>query len=61
MECLTEKDLEKAYKRLDEIDTELKHEYDKYEETCYASQLECEYERLEEQICEVESQIKSMK
>lgn len=57
MECLTEKDLEKAYKRLDEIDTELKHEYDKCGETCYASQLECEYERLEEQICEVEGRL----
>lgn len=36
--------LEKAYKRLEEIDTELKHEYDEYGETVYASQLELEYE-----------------
>lgn len=57
MECLTENDLEKAYKRLDEIDAELKQEYDEYGETCYASQLECEYERLEQQICEVEEKM----
>lgn len=51
---LTEKDLEKAYKRLEEIDTELKHEYDDYGETVYASQLELEYEDLENAICECE-------
>lgn len=57
MECLSEKDLEKAYKRLEEIDTELKHEYNQSGDTVYASQLECEYERLEEQICNVEKKL----
>lgn len=54
---LTEKDLPKAYKRLEEIDTELKHEYDIYGETCYASQLECEYEEIESAICDCEEKL----
>lgn len=54
---LEEKDLPKAYKRLEEIDTELKHEYDNYGETAYASQLECEYERIENAICECEERL----
>lgn len=56
---LIEKDLEKAYKRLEEIDTELKHEYDEYGETVYASQLELEYEDLENAICDCEERIKN--
>lgn len=55
---LTEKDLEKAYERLEEIDTELKHEYDEYGETTYASQLELEYEDLEDEICDYEESLK---
>lgn len=54
---LTEKDLEKAYERLEEIDTELKHEYDEYGETVYASQLELEYEDLENAICDCEESL----
>lgn len=50
----SEKDLEEAYKRLDEIDAVLKLEYDEYGETVYASQLELDYESIENEICDYE-------
>ena len=50
----TDKDLEKAYKRLDEIDKELKLEYNEYGESIDTSRLELEYEDLEKEICEYE-------
>ena len=55
MEIITENNIQMAYNRLEEIDTELKYEYDMYGETVYASQLECEYERIEDAICEYEA------
>lgn len=54
---LTEKDLPGAYHRLEEIDSELKLEYEQCGETCWASQLECEYERLYEDICDCEESL----
>ena len=50
----SEKDLEEAYKRLDEIDAVLNLEYDEYGETVYASQLELDYESIENEICDYE-------
>ncbi len=55
MKIITEDTIQAAYNRLEEIDAELKHEYDMHGETAYASQLECEYEQIEDAICEYEA------
>ena len=53
----TDKDLKKAYNRLDEIDKELKLEYNEYGESIDTSRLELEYEDLEKEICDYEEQM----
>ena len=53
----TDKDLEKAYKRLEEIDKELEIEYNEYGESIYTSRLELEYEDLEKELCDYEEQM----
>lgn len=50
----SDEELEQAYARIEEIDRELSNEYESYGETVWASQLECERERLEDKICEYE-------
>lgn len=45
--------LKNLYQRLDQIEAELKLEY-KDGETCWAANLEAEYERIEELICKIE-------
>lgn len=52
----TENDLERAYKRLNEIDALLELEYEEYGETVYASQLELDYESIENEICDYEEE-----
>ena len=46
--------LQRAYKRLEEIEKELQLEYEDGE-TCWAANLEAESERIEELICKYES------
>lgn len=49
--------LKKSYKRLKQIDDELALEYEDGE-TCWAANLEAEYERTEKLICKIESEMK---
>ena len=49
--------LKKLYERLKQIDDELTLEYEDGE-TCWAANLEAEYEQTEELICKIESEIK---
>lgn len=49
--------LKKLYERLKQIDDELGLEYEDGE-TCWAANLEAEYERTEELICKIESEMK---
>ena len=55
---LSKNDLEKAYKRLEKIDEELKLEYNEYGESIDTSRLELEYEDLENEICDYEESLK---
>ena len=54
---MARKVLKKLYERLEQIDDELALEYEDGE-TCWAANLEAEYERTEELICKIESEIK---
>ena len=54
MKIRTEVELTNAYKRLEEIEKELRLEYFYDGETDYASQLEVEYEQIEDAICKYE-------
>ena len=54
MKIGTEVELTNAYKRLEEIEKELRLEYFYDGETDYASQLEVEYEQIEDTICKYE-------
>lgn len=49
--------LKKLYERLKQIDDELALEYEDGE-TCWAANLEAEYEQTEELICKIESEMK---
>lgn len=54
MKITTEEQLTRAYKRLEKIEAELRLEYFENGETDHAAQLETEYERIEESICNYE-------